>query len=46
MSLADGCLVRMAEQIADSVIFTLDRDFNIYRKDSRKVIPTIIPDDL
>jgi predicted nucleic acid-binding protein len=46
MSLADGCLVRMAEQITDSVVFTLDRDFKIYRKNKRKVIPTIIPDDV
>lgn len=46
MSLADGCLVRMAEQISDSVVFTLDRDFKIYRKSGRKVIPTIMPDDL
>ena len=46
MSLADGCLVRMAEQIADSVIFTLDRDFKIYRKSRRSVIPIIIPDDI
>ncbi len=46
MSLADGCLVRMAEQIADSVVFTLDSDFRIYRKDRRKVIPTIMPDDV
>ena len=46
MSLADGCLVRMAEQNADSVICTLDSDFKIYRKDRRKVIPTIIPADI
>ncbi len=44
MSLADGCLVRMAEQITDSVVFTLDSDFKIYRKNKRKVIPTIMPD--
>ena len=44
MSIADGCLVRMAEQIANSVIFTLDSDFKIYRKNRRKVIHTIIPD--
>lgn len=43
MSLADGCLVRMSEQISDSAIFTLDRDFEIYRKDKRKVIPVIMP---
>lgn len=46
MSLADGCLVRMAEQITDSVIFTLDCDFKVYRKSRRKVIPLIIPDDI
>lgn len=45
MSLADGCLVRMAEQISDSVVCTLDSDFNIYRKDRRKVIQVIMPDD-
>lgn len=38
MSLADGCLVRMAEQITDSVVFTLDRDFKLYRKNKRKLI--------
>ncbi len=43
MSLADGCLVRMAEQISDSFIFTLDSDFKIYRKNKRNVIPTIMP---
>ena len=46
MSLADGCLVLMAEQNADSVICTLDSDFKIYRKNRRKVIPTIIPADI
>ena len=46
MSLADACLVRMADQISDSVIFTLDSDFKIYRKDRRKVIRTIMPQNL
>ena len=45
MSLADACLVRMCEQIADSTICTLDSDFNIYRKDKRKVIPVIMPEN-
>lgn len=45
MSLADGCLVRMAELIADSTIFTLDSDFYIYRKLGRQRIPLIIPGD-
>ena len=46
MSLADACLVRMAEQTTDSVIFTLDSDFKIYRKNKRNIVPTIMPDDV
>jgi predicted nucleic acid-binding protein len=44
MSLADACLVRMAEQYADSSVFTLDRHFRIYRKNGRLVIPTLMPE--
>ncbi|MBI2944616.1 MAG: PIN domain-containing protein [Candidatus Wallbacteria bacterium] len=43
MSLADACLVRMAEQISGSVVVTLDGDFAIYRKNGRQVIPTMMP---
>ena len=43
MSLADACLVRMAEQVADSSVLTLDTDFRVYRKHGRQVIPTILP---
>ena len=43
MSLADACLVRMSEQISNSVIFTLDSDFRIYRRHGRNVIPLVIP---
>ena len=43
MSLADACLVRMAEQRSQSKVFTLDQDFRIYRKHSRHVIPVLIP---
>jgi uncharacterized protein len=43
MSLADGCLVRMAEIHDEAVLFTLDEDFKIYRKSNRQVIPTIMP---
>lgn len=43
MSLADGCLVRMAERRAQGVVFTLDNDFSIYRKNGRQVIPTLRP---
>jgi predicted nucleic acid-binding protein len=46
MSLADACLVRMAEQLEDSTVMTLDGDFRIYRKHGRQVIPTIMPDDI
>ncbi len=43
MSLADSCLVRMSEQITNSVICTLDSDFRTYRKEKRNIIPLIIP---
>ena len=44
ISFADACLVRMAEQGADSVIFTTDGDFRTYRKNGRQVIPVIMPE--
>lgn len=43
MSLADGCLVRMAELHDEGVVLTLDSDFGIYRKNGRRIIPTISP---
>lgn len=43
MSLADACLVRMAEIYESSAIMTLDSDFTIYRKSRRKVIPLMRP---
>jgi predicted nucleic acid-binding protein len=43
MSLADGCLVRMSEQRTDSKVFTLDRHFQVYRRNRRQAIPLIIP---
>ena len=43
MSLADACLVRMAEVVAHSTVLTLDRDFRVYRKHGRQVIPLVIP---
>ena len=43
MSLADACLVRMSEQVSGSVLLTLDRDFKVYRKHGRHVIPTRMP---
>lgn len=44
MSLADACLVRMAEQHERSVVMTFDSDFTVYRRHSRGVIPTIMPE--
>jgi predicted nucleic acid-binding protein len=43
MSLADACLVRMAEIREGAAVLTLDSDFLIYRKHGRHVIPTIMP---
>ncbi len=46
MSLADACLVRMSEMYSESIVLTLDSDFNIYRKNRRQVIPVLSPYDL
>jgi uncharacterized protein len=43
MSLADACLVRMAELREGAKVMTLDSDFRIYRKHRRHVIPLISP---
>lgn len=43
ISLADACLVRMAELHAGSPVFTVDSDFSIYRMHGRRVVPTIRP---
>jgi predicted nucleic acid-binding protein len=45
MALADACLVRMSELMPDAVIFTLDRDFRIFRRHRRQKIPLLIPPD-
>ena len=45
MSLADACLVRLAELHAGSKVFTLDRDFRIYRRHGNKVIPVLMPEE-
>jgi predicted nucleic acid-binding protein len=46
MSLADACLVRMAEQFAGSRVLTIDRGFRVFRMHGRRVIPTAMPPDL
>lgn len=43
MSLADACLVRMSETLADPIILTTDSDFRIYRRHSRQVVPCSMP---
>lgn len=43
MSLADACLVRLAELFDDAAVMTVDRDFAVYRKHSRQAIPLLSP---
>jgi len=43
ISIADASLVRMSELEPESVIFTLDRDFLVYRRNGRQKIPLIAP---
>ena len=43
MSLADACLVRMAEITPVARVFTLDEDFRIYRKNRAQPIEVIAP---
>ena len=41
MSLADACLVRMTETLADCVVLTTDEDFRTYRRHSRRIVPCV-----
>jgi uncharacterized protein len=43
MSLADACLVRMTELSAKPIVLTTDRDFRVYRRNGRHVIPCRLP---
>jgi hypothetical protein len=43
MSLADACIVRMAEIHDDHFVLTLDSDFAVYRKHGRIPIPLMHP---
>ncbi len=43
MSLADACLVRMAELNDRCQVFTTDKDFLVYRRKGRSVIPLLAP---
>lgn len=43
MSLADACLVRMTETLAEPLLLTTDADFRVYRRHSRQVVPCVMP---
>jgi predicted nucleic acid-binding protein len=43
MSLADACLVRMAELNDHCQVFTTDKHFLVYRRKGRSVIPLLAP---
>lgn len=44
MSLADACLVRLAELHAGSTILTFDSDFRIYRRHGNRVLSVLMPE--
>ena len=43
MSLADACLVRLSERLPEGRLFTLDSDFEHYRRNGRQAIPLLYP---
>lgn len=43
ISLADACLVRMTESLADPILLTTDADFHVYRRHGRHVVPCVTP---
>lgn len=43
MSLADACVVRMAELFDDHAVFTLDADFAVYRTSRNQPLALIAP---
>ena len=44
MDFADACVVAMTEQISDCLLITLDhRDFSVYRRHEREVVPFVSP---
>lgn len=44
ISLADACVVRMAELFDNHHVLTLDSDFSVYRKHGRKPLGVIHPE--
>jgi predicted nucleic acid-binding protein len=45
ISIADACIVRMAETYERHAVLTLDSDFTVYRKNGRVPLPLIYPSD-
>ena len=45
MSLADACLVCMAEQFPRCRVVTTDSHFRIYRRHGRQLIPVLMPEE-
>jgi len=43
ISLADACVVRMAELFERHQVFTLDSDFSVYRRNGREPLDLIFP---
>ncbi len=43
ISLADACVVRMAELFERHRVFTLDSDFSVYRRNGREPLDLIFP---
>ena len=43
VSLADACLVRLAEIHPRCRVWTLDADFRVYRRNGRQAIPVLTP---
>jgi predicted nucleic acid-binding protein len=43
MSIADSCLVRLAEIYPDCLVLTTDSDFKVYRRFGRRMIPVRMP---
>lgn len=43
MSLADACIVRLAEQHPGADVLTLDSDFSVYRRNGRQPISLLAP---
>lgn len=42
-SLAEACLLRQSELHEPCKVFTLDRDFQVYRRHGRRTVPVISP---